>query len=94
MPPSVQVARPPETHDVSPGPQLLLHVSEQAAVGAVPEHTAEPGHIVVSVTKGQLLASTMHVTTESALAQKVPAPVQSDETHVHEAVPPVIEHIW
>jgi hypothetical protein len=34
----VHVARPPEPHDFWPDIQLLAQLSEQLALGAIPEH--------------------------------------------------------
>jgi len=48
--PSMHVARPPETHAVSPLAQLLVQVSEHAAAGSIPEHDSGLVHVVVDST--------------------------------------------
>jgi len=48
--PRVQVARPPDTHEVWPDVQLLAHVAEHTALGGVPEHDWGLGHIEVDAT--------------------------------------------
>jgi hypothetical protein len=93
LPPSVQVARLPDTHDVCPCEQLLVHVEEHAALGAVPEHDSELVHVVVESTYGQLSPSTKHVASVCPSWQVVPASVQTDETHVHAEALPAPVHV-
>ena len=91
--PRVHVARPPDTHEVWPEVQLLVQVSEQSAVGAVPEHDCEPGHVEVDATYGQLLPSIVQVASVCPSWQTAPACAQMDDVHAHEgALPPV--HAW
>jgi len=47
---SAHVARPPETHAVCPLVHEFVHVVEQAAFGAAPEHDCVPGHAAVALT--------------------------------------------
>ncbi len=43
----MHVVRLPETQDVCPCEQLSVHVSEQAALGAMPEHDFGETHAAV-----------------------------------------------
>jgi hypothetical protein len=90
----VQVARLPDTHEVCPWEQLLVHVAEHAALGDVPEHDSEPGHVVVESTYAHPLPSTMHVASVCPSWHVVPAPAQIEETHVHMEALPVPVHVW
>jgi hypothetical protein len=90
----IQVARLPETHEVCPCEQLLVHVVEHAARGDVPEHDSEPGHVDVADTYGQPLPSTMHVASVCPFWQVVPASVQIVATHVHAEALTVPVHVW
>jgi hypothetical protein len=66
---------PPE-HCVCPAVQLLVQVSEQAAFGAMPEHTSGAAHVVWWLTYRQPFESAVHVSSVDELSQVVPACVQ------------------
>jgi len=84
---------PPETHAVCGWEQLLVHVSEQAAVGLVPEQDRGLGHVDVDAGYRQLLPSTKQVTTVCASWQTVPGAVQIEGMHVQAASPPAEVHV-
>ena len=80
----MHVATPPETHSVCPWLHVLLHVSEQPASGAVPEHTCGDAHIIgVPLTYRQLSESVAHVASVDELSQTGPVTVQTEPLHVH-----------
>jgi hypothetical protein len=92
--PSVQVARPPLTHDFCPDVQLFEHVRAHAAPGALPEHACGAVQLVVDETNAHESLSTEQVATVRPSWHTVPGPAQMEAAQVHEAALADIVHVW
>jgi hypothetical protein len=90
----VHVASPPETHDVCPGEQLLVHVSEQAAEGEAPAQLLGEAQVAVDATYKQPFVSVLQVATVAESWQAVPWAVQMVELQVHDAPASPTVHAW
>lgn len=90
----MQVARPPETHDVCPALQLSLHVAEQVAFGAIPEHASLSGHADDDDTYKHPDPSLLQIASVCASVHTEPACVQTVAAQPHAAVSPVTAHVW
>jgi hypothetical protein len=93
--PSAHVARPPETQEVCPGVQLLVHVKAHEALGGTPVHDWGLEHVDVEATYGQLFASTAHLASVVPFSQTDPSCVHWFEVQAHIAVPPLaVQASW
>jgi hypothetical protein len=84
----VHVAKPPDTHDFCPCEQLLVHMVEHAAFGALPEHVWGVVHVDVDATYRQPSTPIAHVATVWLSWHTVPVSVHCVAAHAHEALPP------
>ena len=81
-------------HDFCPSVQLSVQLSEQLALGGLPEHDCGAAHIIVDETDGHPLASKAQVAVVWASWHTVPAPVQIEAVQVQAAVPADAVHAW
>jgi hypothetical protein len=80
-------------HEVCPFEQLSLHVSEHAALGAMPEHICGAEQGDVELTYKHPSVSCAHIATVWLSWHAVPFWVQAVALQEHEAVPlMLVEH--
>jgi hypothetical protein len=94
--PVSHVARPPPgAHDFCPCVQLLEHVDEHMALGAIPEHVKGEAHGEVDATKKQPSVSLAHVATVCMSWQTEPVSEQIEPLQAHVApASGLAVHVW